>query len=209
MPRLTESPTVVTLGAIGAVFALQQVVGLILPQTLVFGMSRPVAQPWTLVTSVYAHGGPSHLLSNAVALAVLGFLLERETTSLRYHTFFVLTGTIAGLAEVYAARLLGPVVPWMVGQVNVLGASGAIFAFLGYLLASNRLTETVVGGVSLSPRAQLALGGLCAAAITIATANPGVALIAHFTGLLLGFLAGRAHLLRPGTALDGPEPTNP
>ncbi|MFC7074945.1 rhomboid family intramembrane serine protease [Haloarcula halophila] len=209
MPRLTDSPTVVTLGAIGAVFALQQVVGLLVPQTLVFGMSHPFSQPWTLVTSVYAHGGPSHLLSNAIALAVLGFLLERETTSLRYHTFFLLTGMFAGLAEVYAARLLGPIVPWMVSQVNVLGASGAIFAFLGYLLASNRLTETVVGGISLSPRAQLAIGGICAAAITIATANPGVALIAHFTGLLLGILAGRAHLLRPGSVLGEPAPTEP
>jgi membrane associated rhomboid family serine protease len=207
MPRLSESPTVVTLGVIGVVFVLQQVVGLIIPSAFVFGMSHPFLQPWTLVTSVYAHASPAHLLSNAIALAVLGFLVEQDTTDLRYHTFFVVTGMLAGLAEVYAARFLGPVIPWMVSQVNVLGASGAIFAFLGYLLASNRLTETAVAGVALSARAQLAIGAILAAAITIATANPGVALIAHFTGLLLGFVAGRAHLLQPGNILGSPEST--
>jgi hypothetical protein len=35
-----------------------------------------------------------------------------------------------------------------------------------------------------------------AAVLTAATAGPGLALVAHFTGLLLGLLAGRRRLLR-------------
>jgi len=203
MRRLTESPTVVTLGVVAAVFALQQVVGLVAPQRALFGLSNPLlAQPWTLVTSVYAHAGPGHLLANAAALALLGLLVERQTTGARFHAFFLGTGVLAGVAQVSAAGLLGPLVPGLTAQVNVLGASGAIFGLLGYLLAANRVTETVVAGVSLSAEAQLALGAVLALAVTLATANPGVALLAHFTGLLVGFLSGRAHLLRPA---DGPE----
>ena len=196
---LSDSPTVVTLTLFAVVFAVQQIVGLLVPQQYLFGLSNPLlARPWTLMTSVYAHGGPGHLLANAVALALVGFLLERGTTSARYHLFFVLTGAVAGVAQVAFAGLIGPFLPGMAANVTVLGASGAVFGFGGYLLASNRLTERVVAGFALAPRIQLAVAAILAAAITLATANPGVALVAHFTGLLLGFLAGRNHLLRPG-----------
>ncbi|WP_254272832.1 rhomboid family intramembrane serine protease [Haloarcula marina] len=196
--RLVGSPTLVTLAALVAVFALQQVVGLVARQRTLFALSNPLfAQPWTLVTSVYAHASLTHLLANAVALAFAGLALERTTTSARFHGFFVGVGALSGVAQVAFAGLVGSLLPGVPASVSVLGASGAIFGLFGYLLASNRLTETVVGGFSLSPRVQLAVGGLLAALITLLTANPGVALVAHFTGLLLGFFAGRTHLLRP------------
>ncbi|WP_276273355.1 rhomboid family intramembrane serine protease [Haloarcula litorea] len=201
----SESPTVVTLGLLAVVFACQQVVGLVAPQRAPFALSNPLfAQPWTIVTSVYAHAGVGHLLANAAALALAGLLLERVTTSARFHAFFVSVGALSGVAQVAAVGVLGSLVPGLPGHVSVLGASGAVFGLFGYLLGGNRVTETVVGGFNLSGRTQLAVAAVLAAAVTVATANPGVALIAHFTGLLLGFLAGRTHLLRPedGATVD-------
>lgn len=196
--RLTDSPTVLTLLAFVVVFALQQVLGLVLRQQVLFALSNPLLEnPWTLVTSVYAHTGLSHLLANALMLALFGVLVERQTTSARFHLFFLGTGMLAGVAQVSLAGLLSPFVPGMAANVSVLGASGAIFALLGYLLGANRLTELVVGGFELAPRVQLVLAGLVALLLTLLTASPGVALVAHFAGLLLGVLAGRAHLLRP------------
>jgi len=193
----TESPTVTTLVVIAGVFVCQQVAGVVGLGGL-FALSLPLlVRPWTLVTSVYAHAGLSHLLVNAVALALGGLLVERVTTSVRFHAFFLTVGVLAGVAQVVAVGLVGPLVPWIPARVSVLGASGAILGLYGYLLGSNRLTERFVGGVELSARAQVALGALLAAAITLLTANPGVALMAHFTGLLAGLLAGRAHLLAP------------
>ncbi|MFB6309015.1 MAG: rhomboid family intramembrane serine protease [Haloarculaceae archaeon] len=203
--RLTDSPTVKLVAALVAVFVLQIVVGTVGNPRGPFALSADFTrQPWTLVTSVFAHSSLSHLVANAVGLAVVGLLLERQTSPARLYAFFVVTGALSGLTEVSLAALLGPWLPGMTARVSVLGASGAIFALLGYLLTSNRLTETVVGGMSLSPRVQLAIFGTVAVLITILTAEPQVALIAHFTGLLLGLLAGRAHLLRPDRTDSAP-----
>ena len=196
-----------TLALILAVFACQQVAGLVGLRGL-FALSNPLfSRPWTIVTSVYAHAGVSHLVANALALALGGLLVERLTTSARFHAFFVGVGSLAGVTQVAVVGLVGPLVPGMPAAVSVLGASGAILGLYGYLLGANRLTEWVVGGVELAPRVQLAIGVVLAAVITLLTANPGAALIAHFTGLLLGFLAGRAHLLSPGSRAKNRQPT--
>jgi membrane associated rhomboid family serine protease len=195
-----RSPTLTTLVLFVVVFLLETVVGLLSIVGLggawvtLFVLAPPLTDdPWTLVTSVYAHAGVGHLLANALALVLPGLVLERSTSPLRYHAFFVSAGVVAGVAEVAFGGLVGT-------PSGVLGASGAVFAVIGYLLTSNRLTDAAVRGVSLSPRAQLLLFAGLAVLVTIATGSPGVALIAHFTGLLVGLLAGRAHLLRVAPA---------
>lgn len=183
------SPTLETLVAFVVVFVVQAVLQVIGLMGVFFVLAPPVEiRPWTLVTSVYAHAGLGHLLANALALVVFGLLVEQRTTRLRFHAFFVTTGMLAGVAQITVGGLVGP-------PQGVLGASGAIFGLLGYLLAGNVVSETVLDRVSLSPRAQVALFAAIAAAVTIATGAPGVALIAHFTGLVIGLLAGRAGLL--------------
>ncbi|WP_018256952.1 rhomboid family intramembrane serine protease [Halomicrobium katesii] len=207
--RLLGSPTMMTLAAFLAVFLCQELVSLVAGRAAMqslFVLTTPVTHdPWTVVTSVYAHSGVSHLVANAVALAVVGILLERQTTPARFHAFFVVTGALSGLAEVWLAPLVGAVLGGA-GQVSVLGGSGAIFALAGYLLTSNRLTDRVVGTIQLSPRLQLAAFAAIAVVVTLATARPQVALVAHFTGLLLGLVAGRVHVLRPRQKRAQPEP---
>lgn len=186
-----------TLALIGGVFIVQQFAWLAGLKG-VFALSLPLfARPWTVLTSVYAHASVSHLVVNALALALGGLLVERVTTSRRFHGFFLIVGALSGVTQVAITGLLGPVLPGVPAAVSVLGASGAILGLYGYLLGANRVTETILGGVELSARVQVFLGAALAAAITLLTANPGAALIAHFTGLLLGFLSGRAHLLSP------------
>ena len=152
-------------------------------------LSTPLSvAPWTLVTGVYAHASVGHLIANAVALLIVGPLVERRTTRLRFHAFVVTTGAIAGTAEVTLGGLLGP-------SPAVLGLSGAVFALGGYLLAGNVVSATLFDRLRLSVRAQLALFGLAALALTAMTAAPGVALIAHAAGAFCGLVAGRIGLL--------------
>ena len=180
--------TLETLGIVllvGAAQAFLSVVGL-------FGLlalSTPVSvAPWTLVTSVYAHGSVGHLLANALGLLLVGPLVERRTTRARFHAFVVVTGALAGVAQVTVGSLLGP-------PSAVLGISGAVFALGGYLLAGNVVSATLFDRLRLSPRVQLVLFGLVAVSLTATTAAPGVALIAHATGAFCGLVAGRAGLL--------------
>ncbi|OYR43433.1 rhomboid family intramembrane serine protease [Halorubrum sp. Hd13] len=152
-------------------------------------LSTPLSlAPWTVVTSVYAHGSVGHLLANGLALLLVGPLVERRTTRLRFHAFVVTTGAVAGIAQVMLGGLIGP-------PTAVLGLSGAVFALGGYLLAGNVVTATLFDRLRLPPRAQFALFGLAAVALTVTTAAPGVALIAHAVGAFCGLLSGRAGLL--------------
>jgi len=148
-------------------------------------LAAPVSvAPWTLVTGLYVHASLGHAAGNAVALLLVGPLVERRTTRVRFHAFFLATGALAGVAEV----VLGP-------AGAVVGASGAIFALLGYLLAGNVVAGRLLDRFAVSARAQVALFLVVAVGLTLATGGPGVALIAHATGLLSGLLAGRVGLL--------------
>jgi membrane associated rhomboid family serine protease len=172
------------------VFLLQRALAF-LQIPLAFALATPVDyQPWTVVTSVYAHASVGHLVGNAVVLLLVGLFLERQTSDLRFHVFFLGTGALSGLTQVWVSDLVGP-------SVAVVGASGGIAGLVGYLLAGNRMSDSLLDRTPLSPRAQLLVFVAVAGAVTVATAGRGVALVAHFTGLLIGLLAGRAHLLRP------------
>jgi len=184
----TRSPTLETLGLFLVVFTLQGIASLVGLLGL-FVLAPPItANPWTIVTSVYAHGSLGHLISNSLALLLAGLLVERRTTRLRFHVFFLTVGALAGIAQVVSTGLLGP-------GTAVLGASGAVFGLFGYLLAGNVVAASLLDRIKLSPRAQFALFAVAALGVTVATGRPGVALVAHFTGLLLGLLTGAVGLL--------------
>lgn len=182
------SPTIETLALLGVVYLGQQVLLWIgLTGSLALDASVAV-RPWALVTSVYAHAGPRHLLVNAVALAVVGPLFARHTTRTRFHAYFLSTGVLAGLAEVFLGGLVGP-------SPSVVGASGAIFAMLGYLLSGNVVSAWLLDRLSLPLRVQLALFFTVAVLITLATATPRSALLGHAAGLTIGLVAGRLRLV--------------
>ncbi len=183
----------------GAVFELLAVFVLVYALQLVtafaglvgslFVLSAPVSEhPWTIVTSIYAHNGLGHLVSNAVALLIFGWPVARATTRVRFHLFVIVSGSLAGLTQIFVTDVAG-----------VLGASGAVFALLGYLLAGNRLSSSLARLVKIPTWLTLVVFVSIAAVVTLATASPGVALIAHFVGLVVGLLAGRVGVLDPGS----------
>jgi membrane associated rhomboid family serine protease len=179
------SPTLDTLGLVWLVFVVQALVGLVTPVTGVplAATPPPWRDPWTLATAVYAHASLGHLLANSLGLLLVGPLVERTAGRLRFHAFFLGTGVVAAAVDL------------LVGVTGVVGASGAVFGLLGYLLAGNPVSRRLLDRLALPARGQVLLLAAVAGVVTLVGAGPGIALLAHFTGLLVGLLAGRMRLL--------------
>lgn len=197
-----RSPTLDTLAIILVFHLVQQVTWLVVPRGIfTLGLAMAV-KPWALVTSVYGHAGVGHLLANAIGLAVLGPLVARRTTRLRFHVFFLLTGILAGVGQVLISALL-------LSPSRVIGASGAIFALLGYLLSGNVVSSWALDRLDISPNIQLFIFLVVAVLVTFLTASPGTALIGHATGLLVGLVAGRLRVLDVANPESRREPQSP
>jgi len=152
-----------------------------------FVLGAPVFDPpWALAVSVYAHAGPGHLLANALLVAVAGTIVGRGCSTPRFHLFFLGTGMLAGVSEVWVGLATG-------APAGVLGSSGAAFALVGYVLAANPASGVVLR--RLSGRAAVVLVAAVALVLTVVASAPGSAFVAHFTGGVLGLGAGRFRLL--------------
>lgn len=79
----------------------------------------------TLISSIFLHGGWMHLIGNMLFLWVFGDNIEAVIGSVRFFTFYMLGGILAGLTQVFLD---------MNSEIPCVGASGAIAAVLGAYL---------------------------------------------------------------------------
>ncbi|MCB9230458.1 MAG: rhomboid family intramembrane serine protease [Bacteroidia bacterium] len=77
----------------------------------------PASGLWTLVTSMFLHGGWGHLIFNMWALWIFGDNVEEKLGRLRFLGFYLVAGIIATLAHL--------LVNWT-SPMPVVGASGAL-----------------------------------------------------------------------------------
>ena len=102
----------------------------------------PIPVWFTLITSMFMHGGFAHLGGNMLYLWVFGDNLEDRLGHLRYLIFYLLCGIIASLTHVFTDYLFGEN-----HLIPSLGASGAISGVMGgYLLLfpTRRVTVFIV-----------------------------------------------------------------
>jgi len=144
-------PTVQTILAVVGMYLLQLGLRSAGVGTDAFVLRLPVSQrPWTLVTTVYAHAGVIHLGTNVAVLALVGLLVEARITRAGFHALFLSAGVLAAGSVVLAGAAIG--VP-----VGAIGASGAVFALVGYGVtapaAPGRRSTPASGPGSDRPRA--------------------------------------------------------
>ena len=112
----------------------------------------PVPVYFTLITSMFMHGGWAHLLGNMLFLWVFGDNIENRIGHMRYLIFYLLCGIIASLCHVFVSG--------SDSLIPSLGASGAISGVLGgyLLLFPSRRVRVIMGrGITTVP-AFVALG---------------------------------------------------
>ena len=152
----------------------------------------------TLFTSMFLHGGVSHLLGNMWFLHVFGDNVEDRLGRLRYLIFYLLSGCAAGVAQYLADPT---------SQAPMVGASGAIAGVTGaYLLFFPRARVQALGPLLFSVEMPayvfllfwlvMQIQGGCS---TVHGAGPGVAFFAHIGGFAAG--AALALVLTGGAPL--------
>jgi membrane associated rhomboid family serine protease len=92
---------------------------------------------WTVITSMFMHGGFFHLFVNMFSLFFLGSLTERIIGRRRFFWFYLVAGIVGSLFFVFLA-FAGSYFPrgdFLFGGLDdsAVGASGAIFGLLGLL----------------------------------------------------------------------------
>ncbi|TDN37273.1 rhomboid family intramembrane serine protease [Hymenobacter sp. UV11] len=144
----------------------------------VSGLTWP-HQPWRLVSSLFVHGGITHLLLNMASLWLLGVLLEVRTGGARLLAAYLASGVAASAATLW----------YHSGGINSTGASGAIFGLYGLLLALLLSKKLVLDKWDRRGLFGIVLYLVLSNLISGLTGN--IDNIAHLGGLLLGlFVAG-------------------
>src|SRR5687768_16909693 len=108
------------------------------------GLQPTLVPVWfTLITSMFMHGGIAHIFGNMLFLWIFGDNIEDRLGHVRYVIFYLVCGLIASLAHVFSTAALASQESSML--VPSLGASGAISGVLGgYLLLHPSRRVTVI-----------------------------------------------------------------
>ena len=153
-------------------------------------VSDPPGEAFTILTSMFMHGGLLHLGTNLLFLWIFGDNVEDAIGRVRYILLYLGCGVCAAAAQVFT----NPASP-----AAMVGASGAIAGVLGaYLVLYPRAPVTMlVLFFFFSFPAWVVIGGwfamqvLAAHALQQDPAGGGVAVFAHIGGFLAGVLAIR------------------
>jgi rhomboid protease GluP len=135
---------------------------------------------WRLLTSLFLHYGPLHLLFNLYALFIIGPGLEQAIGSMRFGICYLVAGLGSGLGVLFL-RLFG-----MNNAEQLVGASGCVMGLVGVwagLLLRHRH----------APMAGRRLKNILVI-VAIQTAfdlsTPQISMAAHMSGLLTGVALG-------------------
>lgn len=162
--------------------------------------------PWAYLASVFSHADLMHILFNGFVLFFFGPSLERRVGSRTFLWFFVVTGVVAGVAQV--ALGFGLVEAGIQPRVPmVLGASGAILGVLGALTILAPDARVLLYFMIPMPLWLLTVGfaaiNVVGFAFGLFGQSFGIAFLAHLTGLAIGLLVAHRYWRRtPGRQFE-------
>jgi len=135
-----------------------------------------LSRPWTIVTSMFVHGGLWHVMANMLALFFFGRYLSALVGTNRFLIVYFIGGIIGSIFYV----ILAPPISIAVG------ASGAIFAIAGALVVMRPKTRVFIIPIPVPlPLWVAVIGGFL-----VLSLFPNVAWQAHLGGLVVGLISG-------------------
>ena len=160
------------------------------------GLQPTLIPVWfTLITSMFMHGGIAHIFGNMLFLWIFGDNIEDRLGHVRYIVFYLVCGVLASLAHVFTTvAFAGNEASRMIPS---LGASGAISGVLGgyLLLFPTRRVSVIISWFITEVPAFIAVGlwfvlqlisGL--GVLGSGSKAGGVAYAAHIGGFIAGLV---------------------
>lgn len=135
-------------------------------------------QVWRLVTSIFIHYGPFHLLFNMLWTVSLGVMIEQRRGSWRLLGMVIAIAAISNLSQYYFGD-------WGHPNPRSGGMSGVVYGLFGYAWLVGRLRPELGIGMS-QQNVILMMVWLVLCMIPSVTPVPNVANVAHVVGLLCG-----------------------
>lgn len=144
-----------------------------------------LTQPWRIITYMFVHGGPFHLIFNMLWLWWMGRMVEETIGPRSFSVIYFGAGIGGALLQIAFASVLG-------GSSIVIGASGAV---LGTLVAFAYLFPTAPIMLLFLPpiEARFLVAGLVALDVLFLGAGDNVARLVHLGGAGSGFLLVKMH----------------
>lgn len=143
---------------------------------LIFGQH----QYWRLLTSMFIHIGPMHLLYNLLALYIFGIRTEKYLGHFKFIQLYIISGIMGSFISSLTYLLLG---------LNILsaGASGAIFGVQGCALILTMDSRRFIDGIN----SYVIIIMICVG-LLFGFTNSGINNIAHIVGLITGIIMTKA-----------------
>jgi len=134
------------------------------------------ARPWTIVTSLFLHGGIGHILANMITLYFFGRYLCALVGGKKFLIVYFIGGILGSILYILLAPPLS----------IAIGASGAVFAVGGVLAVMTPRLRVFVFPIPVPlPLWVAVIGGFL-----IISLFPNVAWQAHLGGLAFGLTIG-------------------
>ena len=138
--------------------------------------ARFLQRPWTIVTSLFIHSGPWHIIANMLALHFFGSYLSK------------LIGDSKLLITYFSGGILGSILFILLAPsyATGIGASGAVFALGGTLTVLRSKLRVFIFPIPIPlPLWSAVIGGFL-----LISFFPDIAWQAHLGGLVFGLTAG-------------------
>lgn len=124
---------------------------------------------YTIITSMFLHANIMHIAFNMLALYQLGNIIENNFSKSRYLLTYFLSGLAGGIFSIIYMKIFNY-------NINVIGASGAIFGLYAYYsFIYNKMNEFYINVILF--HALIFLTGM------------NIAWYAHLGGITIGLLS--------------------
>ena len=140
---------------------------------------------WLLISATFLHGGIFHILFNMMWVKDLAPATEKLFNPYKMIVIYLFGGIGGNIAAIFFPLIMNSLFSLNMAMMPVIGASGAVFALMGSIIAFGKKTGGFYGQHLVRQ-----LGVWAVIMIGMGFLIPGISNTAHIGGFISGFVIG-------------------